>query len=629
MAKGEEIMKKRSFWIIFMSALFCLSMMLAACSEQAVDEVPTDTETVTETETETEAETEKVVPTDKEVNYAAILGEWSKYLTAVGEKENGDYTDATYMFKDKNGENTSYDAYVSAGKLARVKKTTKAEYDSDGDLISPGTNTIEFYNIETGEKILSVSDKSYNTVFGLYNVVYSADIYLGAIIEVEKSEWKNLGDEENPDWQYEVSYSYYDNSGNVLVKNTEDRAVLDYDTNCLCVSDKAYHCNNGEIILITHANDTYPIPNFGIEYENYRYSFVSEYENRIQVLNEKYELVADYLVPGYLGDSVSYFILENRDVYIFAIDYVDSDSENYDFVEGDVKYKVWHKILSVTTGEITDVEASFIPSNFLTKYETDESGIDLNGEYQYAEIRRIKDGKLAKDTEYVILDNALGEIANLPKIFENQISVVSGLKNGCLIVEVKDLENDVATYMVALDCSKLQRCLDYEDIDGGFIANGKVYNNDFKVVFELEDVESYSIYAGAILYTEIESVKRSELEAEEEETDENSTEPDPDEEIDVTYTYVGYINSTGEFKTKKIATDSEVSYFGYGFYTVKNDDGTYLYNRLGNSISLSGNDSIVNIQVENVFEDSIVIRTAHDSGSGDAYAIEYKYFVIK
>ena len=83
-------MKKRLMYILFISALLCLSVFFVACGE-AVSETPTsaptdtetetvtetDSETVTETETETEEpETEDLsIPEDESVDYAAILAE--------------------------------------------------------------------------------------------------------------------------------------------------------------------------------------------------------------------------------------------------------------------------------------------------------------------------------------------------------------------------------------------------------------------------------------------------------------------------------------------------------------------------------------------------------------------------
>ncbi len=616
-----------------MSALLCLSMMLAACSTPVDESDETDTGTDdTGTEDVTEIETEKEVPVDEVVDYSAILGEWTKYLTSVGIEEEIAYDSATYMFKESNSDTVNYSSYTF-GSLARVTKVTKAVYD-DGKLVSPRVDSAIFYNLKTGEKVLSVTDSGYNSDLGIHTTEYQADIYCGAIIEVIKSVWTNLGDEENPDWQYVTTYSYYDNAGKELAKDLEDRAV--YITaggaHCVTIADKAYHCKDGEIILVTHANDTYAIPDLDdAEYKGYKYSFYNMYgEQNIQVLNESYELVVDYAVPSYLDSYQRRFILENGDVYIYSVEERDDNDEDYDFIDGDRKYKVWHIILSVTTGEATFVDAPFILAQFVfTNSDTESSGIKLNGEYQYAEIVRIEDGELANDVEFVILDNTLTEKATLPAILKNQTGLEKGLGDGRFKIEAEGIYGDPAAYIADATTGEISRYITSNytaKVDGGFIAKDKLYNDDLEMIFDLEDVENYWVYSGAVLYTVTETVDASELEGE----NESETETDGDETVDVIVAYVAYIDKNGELETKKIGTDADVEYIGYQLYTVQTDSGMYVRNRLGKSLALNSADTIVSISVVASCDESVVIRaTHHKPTSSGGYEVELRYYIIK
>lgn len=604
-----------------MSALLCLSMMLAACSNEVTDG---ETETDTSTETGTEVETEKEVPVDEVVDYSAILGEWSKYLTPVGIKEEAAYDSATYLFQESDSDTLTYNVQAS-GSLAMVEKVRKAQYDDEGRLTSPIHRANDFYNLKTGEKILSFSNKGYDSELQQYASIFTGEVYFGAIAEVVSRQWTNLGDEETPDWQYVRTYSYYDNTGKELAKDLEDQAAVSTEIGvyALQIGDKAYHCMDGEIILVTHANDMYPIPDFDIEYKGYRYSFESSREYRIQVLNEKYELVADYLIPDYFDEYTTH-ILENGDVYIFGIEACSDNDEDYDLIQNEEKYRVSHVILSVTTGEAKVVDAPFILKNgeIFTNFNADSTGIKLNGEYQYAEIIRIEDRELANDVEFVILDNTLTEVAALPAIFENQTGLDMGLADGRFLVNVESVWEDSASYIVDAKTGEFQRYIptSSHNVNGGFIADGKLYNDKLEMIYDLKDVESYMVYMGAILFTITETEEPAE-------TEEGDEEPDDPEEI--TVSYVGYIDESGEFQKTELGSDVDVDYIGYQLYVVETEDSMYLCNRLGERLTLRDTDTIVSVDVIASSDGVVVVRAINENTSSEDYEVEYNYYIIK
>ena len=597
-------------------------MMLAACSGADKE---SETDTATDTETDTGTQTEKFVPEDEEVDYSAILGEWGKYLKSVGSEEKAVYGTAAYMFKDGDTDTTSYNVEIN-GYIAKVEKVEKAIYDGE-KLVSPVLHSTDFYDLKTGDKILNIIDKGYDGALAQYASVYSGKVYLEAVIEVESKQWTNLGDEETPDWKYVTTYSYYDNTGKELAANLEEKAKLatSYGEYAIKIADKAYHCKDGEIILVTHANNVHAIPDFNIEYKGYRYSFYNTYdENRIQVLNESYELVADYIVPYYLGSYQRQVILENGDVYIHSFEYCDDDDEDYDFtVEGE-KYRVWHIILSVTTGEATAVDAPFIIgeySGLYTNKDTDSTGIELSGEYQYAEIVRIEDGKLADDVEFVILDNTLNEVATLPAILKNQTGLQKGLGDGKFRIGVDSVYGYSATYVADSENGTVTRYIDdqtqHAELDGGFISDGKMYNDDLEMIFDLKDVDSYSTYEGAILYTVTETV-------EPEESSETTDEPE-----DVAVTYVGYIDESGEFQKTRIGAVVNVDYIGDRLFVAETEDSMYLCNRLGNSLALGDSDTVVSVRVVASSDGVVVVRATNEYTSPEDYEVEYNYYIIK
>ena len=221
-------MKKRSLWILFISALLCLSMLLAACnSGETVDtEGTSETEPVEEIETETGTEKEEI-PEDEKVNYASILSEWGKYLTSVGNEAKDIYTSATYLFTENDSESIDVEVDIY-GKIAEVVKTRFASYDENDEMTVARSVETVFYNIETGKRLDAPSRSGYVYDFEMHQYVSRYDVmtFGNAIIEITDIKYTNLGTEEEPDWQTVITYSYYDNDGNVLASGLEndDRA---------------------------------------------------------------------------------------------------------------------------------------------------------------------------------------------------------------------------------------------------------------------------------------------------------------------------------------------------------------------------------------------------------------------
>ena len=631
-------MKKRSLWILFISALLCLSMLLAACdSGETVDtEGTSETEPVEETETEAATEKEEI-PEDEKVNYASILSEWEKYLTSVGEdKANVLYTSATHFLTESDSELTAVNI-ETYGKIAKMTSTRVASYDEYGEMTIARNVATVFYNLETGEKLNAPSRSGYIYDFEIHSYVstYYSRIFGNAIIEIEDVKYINFGTEYESDWQNVVTYSYYDNNGRVLAEDLDEDNRAEYindgNVNCLKIADKAYHLRDGDIILEVDRNDTYSIPDFDVEYNGYRYSLTS---SKIQVINESYELVVNYDVPSYLSDTSSITVLANGDVYICAKLLCDDNAEIYDYIENGYKYDVVNLVVSIKTGKATEIDTPFVIQKLMSNYDTNITGIKLNGDYQYAEVVRINDKTLAKDAEFVILDNTLTKVAELPRILKNQKSLVEGTGNGNITITVSSVDNYYTQYTANLDSGRVSRYASDEmydadetrtAIDGGFVREYidhygenfvKVYNSDLEVVYDLTQVDGYIIRGDHIYFTKTESYDMPESE------DETYTEK--------TY-YVGYISDNGSFATMVIGKDAFVNYMDYvGLYSVKTDSNIRVYNRHGYEISLDGGYYATSIDVVAEYESCIVVKLEQPAPTiEDEYAVVYKYYIIK
>ncbi|MBP3376149.1 MAG: hypothetical protein J6L83_05240 [Clostridia bacterium] len=654
-------MKKRLMYILFISALLCLSVFFVACGE-AVSETPTsaptdtetetvtetDSETVTETETETEEpETEDLsIPEDESVDYAAILAEWNKYINSVGKPAEHVYNSSTHVFTtmstDEKSQVVSYD-----GQIASVVTTVHGKLYNNGEYeyYIPSYNYTDLYNVATGNKLLSLREREYNDQILAFEYTYEIEFLENAIIIVtEKNaaiEYSTrveivAGEEVTTttvdDWNYVVTYSYYDLNGNKLAEDLESPAeyIENGEIKILTLNDKAYACNDGEILLVTDKDKTYTIPEFDVEYNGYRYS----YENgKLQVINSEYKLVAEYTVPSHIEENMVANILSSGDVYFCSIVECIDEATDYDFIAYDTKYDVTHIVVSVTTGEAIEVDAPYIVSGaFMTNFTTDTTGIKLDGDYQYAEVRKFADGKLSSETEYVILDGSLAEVANLPKILKNQTALVSGMGDDLILIKVAGVMGSSANYVFDMADGAMTRYISSgvvrQNITGGFIYENTVYNDKLEVLYDLSDVVRWNIHGGAIMFTRGEYYTEDVYNAE---TD-SYEETEKYKEI----VYVAHITSDGDISVQKMGENAAVSYTGASLYVVKEASDGYasLHNVNGEEIEINYTHTLLDISVQVTNEDSVLVRTAtqkvifDDYGNSRTYT-EYGYYIIK
>lgn len=618
-------MKKRSLWILFMAALLCLTMLFAACTSESdieetsgtdteAPETESDTDAATETETETEPETE-ATPKDEDIDYSAIIAEWNKYLS-LAEPDNEDtFTSSTYMYQvytqNIDGVQITQTLY---GDIAAVTTRYDAVYNTnvaEGTpplLVTPVRTSTRFFNVRTGAQLIPnpVSQTEYVHEIHTFQNDYEYRIYANSIIEITLIKYEQGELDGVPTWIAEptVKYSYYDANGVALATNLEKRATYYEDINCVEIAGKNYYCQNGEIIFAT--DDVYPhkLPNFGEEYNGYKY--YADLQNRkIQVVDTStYRLVVDYNIPNNLAiDDVVCNVLSGGDIYLFALEKIDDNSLFFDVEFKDVPncedglYNVHHIIISVSTGKANKIEADFATVNLFTKAQSEFSGIDFNGDYQYADIFRIEDRKLSAVPESVILDDTLKEVAKLPNIFKNQYGI-EGAMGSKLLVNVKNFTTGYETTFVAdmvleTVSQYIQTGNAVEKINNGYIIDNKVYNFNFEELLDLSDL-NYTVRNGNLYIVET-VIQEENIDdgTEQDTTGETDTDVGGDEPVESIVYKVVYVSSDGEREENTISVDNEPIYTGVGLYRVVTEnyyDWDYvtnvsLYNARGECIS--------------------------------------------
>ncbi len=644
--KGEKIMKKRSLWILLISALLCFSMLLAACDSG-------DTEEPTESGNEMTVEAEEPIPEDEDVDYSSILSEWTKYLSSVGtwyddtvsgpQTEYGKYTDYTSLFTQSSDKHVTF-----SGKIATTWYTSEIGYyhEIEKDYKTYDLTYTNFYNLETGRKLFASDFHAvYNRLYQRYTTTCTFAVLGDAIIEMTKTVYTNQGTADDPEWKDAKTYTYYRNDGKVIVENTSEKAVNH--GNVITIGEVSYHCYDGEIVLEAGKNDTYNIPHFEKKFNGYSYSFEG---GTVQVANSEGKLVVNYDIPAYIsGNEVMINVLANGDVYLYYAEQCADRSEDHDYETADgEKFKVWHIIVSVSTGEAKTVDAPFVMGEtFASNFNIEKTGLKLNGDYQYAEIYSIKDGKIANDVEFVILDNDLAISANLPLILKNQVSV-DGQGNGNFVVYVDNVEGTRTSYIADSTDISVTRYVNWSEVDeinNGFISDNRVYNSDFEMICDLSDAkvlgadgEKYYIVDGNIYFEKIERYEIPETEETSEETTEENTEAESEteteteeetetrEEVDGYYhdkvVYAAYIDSEGDFVQNRITANNEVEFFN-GFYVVRSGSSTYIYNTAGSIIYSDYYSSSRTVSILREYDDCAIIKITNNSTDPDAVVSEY------
>lgn len=686
---------------MLLAALLCLSMLFAACDSSDADDIEgtseTESETVNETEGEDTSETEAPValeteerPVDEVVNYEDIIDIWGTYFSY--DKEEGDkaYTSVTQLFTtaeidiDRDGDDDTTTTVQSNGHMFLVVRRNNIT----------GTRTYMVYNAESGKRILSVSETysetykiktreysctdnggyirltesirsrvepeegeenaqdQFETVTYQYCYDYDGNVlakvetgngesfsytdYYNMFKELVITKPENVGTELEPEWENVSRYTYYDQDGKLYAKDVEEAATYYSDLDCVRLEGKNYYFEDGEIIFVdenivpvTIAND------FGsrdLQFENYDY-YVNG--NNVKVVNtDTYKIVAEYTSPYQVSGM---YVLANGNVYIYT-HVANSNVYTLEDYNG-VKYLHHDVVLNVATGVATEVEASFVIDEMATTAVSNLSDTAIKDGCNFAIIRPVVDGEIARECEFVILDSNLARIATLPKIVENQTSFVGMVDEDRFIVTATNFVGTLGRFIADAETNTLTPYLDTVTLNTVKIENGflvteddyiggyrryTVYNSMLEKVAEFTSEQSPIVSNGVIKFHDRVVYERSE-------------DPDPDDafvnddqyEIETEIVYkVGFVDANGEFVVNEVSRDREASKLGsLKIWTVYNEEHItgnsavtrYVYNVYGEQIKV-----LYDVQAISVYyqgEDFALVRTTTPDG--------YIYYIIK
>ena len=577
-------MKKRTIWISLMSALLCLPLLLAACDNTGDTEKYSETETSVETDAESGTETatpdeptvERPTIEDEKINYKELIDRWNDFLTPVGASANNSHVDYSNITIDTPISGDTYGNFI----------VNESRTDDD-DPVYPGKKTTNVYN---GSRLIKKFEYSnYNSTEDKWGITFDfmKTLANGNVMEIKKTVSTSADLTATPIvWEEAVTYLYYDIDGYPIGEESEIRAT-DL-SHSIILGDKTYHIDSdGHVFFVTHVTEAYYIEDAyskTIELsdsEIYRYSVLGY---TLQVLNKDYNVTAEFKMAS--GDQ--WYILDNGNVFIFRNTLLAGNATEFDFESYGSKYDVKHMILDVSTGKVAEIEADWVPAKVLTNEGTEE--YKIKADCFYAEVKRIVDGKLGNETEFVIFDNQLKEVAKLPSILKNQRSLGKAIDNSSFVISVADISGSYASYEINTRTGTVERHVSRNNVlDGGYLIGNKVYADNGTKIFDLTDATSWRVVAGNLYYTTRETYEDAS----------GNTKP-------TEAAHIGYISS-GEFHDRVISAGTSVEMIsdGESGWIIKTRTESVSYNStfglyvVNKTVSETGKDDVQSFRLYN------------------------------
>ena len=490
------MMTKRSRWIAQLVLWICLCMLLVSCAPNfSGGNLPEESAPSVETEPipddPSEEEEEERIPENQTVVYRAIAEEWSKYLTYKAPTVEKPLT-ATLVYEERENEEIG-------NRYGVFLLTKETSYDWE-NLVEVYTQRI--YNVTTGQTVIPdlVSEDRPDAVqYGIY--VY--DAVVGVVTETP------VLDEQGNVRRHTYVYDYYDANGKKLneepiaaevpVINEVQHGEYTYATVCdVCIVSR-----EGEILFTFPVGKERQLPVFDRVYGDFGYVLG---QKQVHIVHQNGEIAASYeLSRSFARENVSFTVLSDGSLLIQYLQSCYDHEELYTVKDAyGTKYLISYVVLDPVSGEASEIPVQFLINRLATNAENDGLGLTVAGDYQYAEIVRIKDGELSDSTVPVILDGKLNVVKELPLILKNQVSMVRAASDRFWILRVRAVNSKYphtsVTYYYSVDTGVGTVALyadtdssEYEKVDGGFIFKDGLYNDMMVKQMDLSDVDSYQV----------------------------------------------------------------------------------------------------------------------------------------
>lgn len=541
-------MKKHRFLAMFLSIFLLASPMLVACSG---DDNKNNNNNGENPEVSIDYKT-RVEAWEEYIEYDA---EAFKTAKPVQVKEISKVTDG-------NSSTSYYDGiYLQTTTTNKITKINEVSINENTEKLYKQEDTISYtiYNSETEEKIATYIGKQVfvDEVEGeepnqtvvtkedlSVHTTYQLSSITNGIFYVTKNTYKAEKEEGSEITTYKsvVEYRYFDINNNELSKWEEklDHNVYsgaNENQKYATVLDKTYVLNDGEIVATFEKGFELSIPyyNGAIEIGDYAYvvnekplqaiggsgdlTLVACPGSSIKVIDKNYNIVVDYETTA---DVVLGFgIMSDGNVMLSQYSFVDTKATEFDAEANGIKYDIKNVIIDVKTGVATEVaNTNYIISSVYTNatellasgnmYNPNLSdgtmsliagGAKIKDGYFLANVQKVNEKTLSNERVIAVLNNKLEIVKELPNVIENQFGYAGFSSEEGLSVKTLTAGDKLIDYYVSTNNYEVNMYMkaDYK-IKGGFIANKKVYNNNYVELLDLQRYEGdYTIVEDVLL----------------------------------------------------------------------------------------------------------------------------------
>lgn len=373
------------------------------------------------------------------------------------------------------------------------------------------------------------------------------------------------------DYVEKSTYSYYTFNGDAILLDSETSDFNVRGTNnsssnryLLDLEDSTFlmEYSSGNIIKEFALREEYDIPVYnenaitlsdGYTYfEEYGYKYVlTESQPIVQkigdltmytipgmtvtVFDDDYKVLVDYTTDCYHVSG--YAVLGDGSLYICEYEILPSTATEFDFAMADMKFNAVHKIVDPKSGKVESIDLDYVVSGLFnnvttsirsfTTISTANVSANTNSEllafkslmdtcsvkngYTLAQVQKIEEGSLATESVFVVLDDDLNIVAELPKFMPNQIGYASFVDERMIFVNVTATDSKTVSYMIDVKEGNASLFVhEYLGVDrvtvlnNGYYFNGIVFDKDWNAVcdFNKEGYTFKFIENDNIYYTE-------------------------------------------------------------------------------------------------------------------------------
>ena len=483
--------------------MLCLTMLFVSCDQG--ETVETTVETTEET---TEEITTEAVIEDVETDFSSIIADWNANLEFKA-------PESTPVLNPNNSSliatNNALDnvEISSAGSFILIT-TVFDNYDYYWGNEASRSVRYDVYSANTGALLRTFSVPEYYVESGYARLTFSFRLFNGIFEVTQGTVTRTLveetdyeGNTTSSHYEFDTTYSvsYYDHKGNALVTGLEDS---DYKTTeftngdvFFYVADKCYLIRNEEVFYTFNKGQERPLPQIDLEYLDYKYLFE---DDTIRVFDAEYNMIAKYTNRFSYSDCQNY-VLGNGNVLTQYLYELEDNAKDYDFetVEG-YKFNVSHVLLDVETGKATELDLGYVIYSLVSNADN-YANMTVKNNNLFAEVYKLTEGKMATDCSFLILDNSMKEVKELPRILKNQIHGTAFLNNGELLITMNVY--DEVFYTVDMLNNKVELYVDvnsdYVQLGDCFIYNDKIYTADFVELYDLSVHSLYKINGESVL----------------------------------------------------------------------------------------------------------------------------------